>query len=127
MAAKKKYMAQGYEGTKHRPGLRKDLSAMTDEAKRKKRLETTVADNQKRIKQGKKSRTISQRDVDRFMSQFRSPAQKIRQLQGRAAKMLGKAKEVEHSKTGNKAAAATYRQVAKELLARIPALRKKKK
>lgn len=119
------YVAKGWSGTKERPKLQKDILALKHKAEQKKKLEITVADNQKRIKQGKKSRRISEREADRFISKFRSPILKIRQIQGRAADLRVKANKAQE--TGNKKAAATYRQAAKELLERIPALRAKGK
>lgn len=121
------YVARGYSGTKGRPQLQKDILAMRDKAKRKKRLEANVAENQRRIKQGKKARTISEREIDKSLDRFRSTDEKVRRIQKRAADLRVKANQVERSKTGNKKAAATYRQAAKELLQRIPALRAKGK
>lgn len=115
----KKYVAKGWSGTKGRRKLRKDILALSDEAK-KKRLEANVKENQKRIKVGKKARTISDRDLDKFESKFRTSKQKIRRLQARAADYRAKANEVAENKT----AAAAYRQAAKEALKRAAALKK---
>lgn len=113
----------GAPGLRGRPKLKKDVV----EALRKKKLEANVARNQRRIKQGKKARSLSEREKESLLRQVRSPAQRIRHIQARAAKLRQRATAVEKSKTGNKRAAATYRQAARELLQQIPALQKKGK
>ncbi len=116
-------MPLGWERTRGRPILRKDLRAMTDKAKRKRKFEANVAENQRRVRRGKKARTLTERDLDKF----RSRSHRIRRLQAKAADMRVKAKEVERSKTGNVKAAATYRRTAAEYLKQAAALRPRKK
>ena len=113
----------GAPGLRGRPELKKDVI----ETLRKKKLEANVARNQRRVKQGLKPQTLSEREKKSLLSTIRSPERKIRDLQLRAAKLRQRATAVEKSKTGNKRAAATYRQAARELLQRIPALQKKGK
>ena len=120
------YKAQGYSGLKGRPATRGDVDKMTDKERRRKKLERVVGENKKRLKEGKGARTISEHEADKVVDKFRSTEQKIRRLQGRVADMRGRAVDVERSGTGNVKAAATYRQVAKELKKRISALRGKK-
>jgi len=133
----RQYMSHGFKtATKHAPKLRAELAAMSDKAKRRKRLaakakeknklEANVAENQKRIKRGKRARTIAQRDADRLIDAFRSKEQKARRLVAYAAKMNFKAGEVERSGTGNVKAAATYRRVARGYMKQAAALRGKK-
>lgn len=121
-----KHMGAGWSGTRGRPKLQKDLIELADKAKRRKKLERTVSENQKRQKQGKPARTISERDANKIVDKYRSSTQKIRRLQAKAADMRDRANKVDRSGTGNKKAAATYRQVAKEYLKRAAALRGKK-
>lgn len=113
----------GASGLRGRPGLKKDVI----EALRKKKFEANVARNQKRIKQGKKARSLSEREKAKLLHTIQSPARRIRELQARATELRQRATAVEKSKTGNKRAAATYRQAARELLQRIPALKAKAK
>ncbi len=96
---------------------------MRDKAKRKRKFEASVADNQKRVKQGKKARSMSEREANTP----RTKAQEVRRLQEKAAEMRDKANAVDRSGTGNKKAAATYRQVAEEYLKRAVKIRARKK
>ena len=110
----------------------KDKAAIikiSDAEKRKRRekaLEDSTADNIRRARAGKKSRSVSERAKAKLTQLASTPAQRIKHVQARAATLREKANAVDRSGTGNKAAAATYRQAAKELLARIPKMRGKK-
>ncbi len=110
--------------------LKSDVRKLSDPERRKRRqekvLEASTADNIRRAKAGKKSRSVSQRAKDKLTELAATPKQRIRLIQGRAAVLREKASAVERSGTGNKKAAATFRQAATELLARIPKMRGKK-
>jgi len=121
--AKRVFAGRGAHAVKDTSVLADDLIGMSDEEKRRKRQEETEANvsrNQKRIKAGKKAVSLTEHDLD----QFRSRKQKLRRQQTAAAKARTSAAEVERSGTGNKAAAATYREVARIRLAKAAALRK---
>lgn len=90
-------------------------------AQKTKQLVTKVAAKQKQIKKKSRVSSVSTRPVTR------GRAQTIRYLQGQAAKMRIKAKEVDESGTGNVKAAATYRRTAKLYLKRVAALQAKSK
>lgn len=113
----------GTIGLRKSPKLAEDVRA----ALREKKLEAKVAKKQRQIRRGKKTRPLSERAKKRLVRSVQSPARRIRDIQARAADLRERANKVERSKTGNKRAAATYRQAARELLARIPALRVKGK
>lgn len=104
------HAGRGTSGLKGRPKLQKDIAALGDKAKREKRLEENVANNQRRIKRGKKARTIAE--------------QSVAQIQQRAANLRVKANAV--ARKGLRSQAYTYRRAARELLRRIPAMRKGK-
>ena len=109
---------------------------MSDAAKAKRRkrrasaatakLETSVKDNKTRQKQGKKPRTIAGAAADKLVDSFRSNTLKAKRLEGQGARMLAKARKVDESGTGNKKAAATYRQTAEGYRKQAEALRRKK-
>ena len=123
MPRKGTYAGIGATGLRKSPRMAADVRA----ALREKKLEAKVAKKQKQIRRGQKVRPISERAKKRLVRSIQSPARRIRDIQARAADLRERAKKVERSKTGNKRAAATYRQAASELLARIPALRAKGK
>ena len=106
-----------------------DVAAMSDTAKaaRKKKLEDNTRENLKRVKRGKKPRTIAGASAEKVLSHFRTPLERSKRLQAQAAKMSLKAKEVEASGTGNVRAAATYRKTAKGYLKQAQAVLKKGK
>ncbi len=118
----------GEAGLKNRPKLTKDILALRDKAKRKRKaaqrdkdVTANTASNIKRVKAGKKPRTLSERDLDKF----RSPYHRKRRLQIKAAEMRAKADEVDRSGTGNKKAAATFRRAATEYIKQANAVKVK--
>lgn len=123
MAHKGTYAGIGGGGVKKGSQLAADIIAMSDPAKRAKKLEETVTAKQKAMRdKGRKPRSITKLRAERLLESAKPVGAKITNLQKRAAALRLKAQAV--SKT-NKRAAETYRQAATELLARIPAMRKK--
>ena len=115
------------------PGLRKgsqmeiDIQAMSDIAKqrRRKSMVSNVAENQKRQRQGKKPRTIPERDVDRLVTRHGTKKAKLLNLQRRIQKANAEAKRV--GAASNKIAADTWRRVASEAQKRYNVIAREKK
>lgn len=86
----------GYESAKDRPGLQKDIAAMSDAAKKKRRkkVEAAAGDNLKRAMKGKKSRSVEQREktkrgatltglISRYIDRIADYRKKIKALQAK--------------------------------------------
>lgn len=105
------YAGRGAQAVPKGSKLGKDIIALSDEEK----LEKKVAAKQKAIRQ---------KDSSSWGAAKKFAAKKKKKtpgnIQKRAADLRAKAQAVETSGTGNKRAAETYRQAARELLARIP-------
>jgi len=107
----RKYMAGGWSGVPKGGALERELTGMSDEAKRArraKRVEQVVGDNMKRVKKGKSPLSIRER---------------ARKLEKKAVALRAQAKKVEASGTGNITAAVTYRKAAREAKRRAETLR----
>ncbi len=115
-------VGRGKKGLKGLKRLPDDIQGLSDEAKRKRRLEKTVADKQRRIKAGNTVRRVSEREKDKF----RHKTDVVRRLQRKAANLRASAKEVDRSGTGNKKAAATFRRAADLYLERVKKVRSRK-
>ena len=114
MPHKGTYAGRGGQAIPKGSKLARDISALSDEEK----LEKQVAAKQKVMRDKKKG--MSTRTAAKQVEKFDTSELKIKKLRGRAADLREKANAVDRSKTGNKRAAETYRQAARELLARIP-------
>ncbi len=106
---------QGYGGLRKGGQLQKDIDALSDTAKRKKRRAAQSAKTKKKLAAAfppDESYRLPETDMDR-----------VSRWQIKAADLRKKAKDVRRS--GNKKAAATYEQTATEYLARVRRLRAK--
>lgn len=103
---------RGQVGLRKGSQIGKEVQALSDEAKRRKRLEANVAAGQKRIRQGKKVKPALSKTVQ------------IRQIQQRASRLRARASKAE--KAGHKKAATIYREGATKILQRASALRAKR-
>lgn len=124
---KRTYAGRGGGSVARTTQMKADVIGMSDEAKREKAFVENVRENQKRIKTGKKPRTISRVNAERLLQAARTPESRARHFEEYAARMRDAAKKVDASGTGNKAAAARYRLVAKGYIKRAAAARKQKK
>ncbi len=118
MPHKGTYAGLAGKGVKKGSKLAGEIVGMSDAAKREAALEKQVAAKQKAMRTKKKG--MSTRTAAKQVAKFDTPELKAKKIRGRAADLREKANAVDRSKTGNKRAAETYRQAARELLARIP-------
>ena len=120
MPHKGTYAGRGGQAVPKGSTLAGDISALSD----KEKLEKKVAAKQKAMRakdKGESSYEAGQRHAKKRASAKKKKAENTpNALRKRAKGMINRAKAVDASKTGNKRAAETYRQAARELLARIP-------
>ncbi|MCK5612651.1 hypothetical protein KAR91_62845 [Candidatus Pacearchaeota archaeon] len=115
---KELYAGRGAQAVKRGSQLEKDVTALSD----KEKLEKKVAAKQKAIRdKGSSAWKAAQKSTAKRKSAKKKKTENTpKALRARAKGMRNRAKAVEASGTGNKRAAETYRQAARELLARIP-------
>lgn len=122
-----RYVARGFRvATERAPGLAAEIEAMRDPAKRKKRQarerEEAVRRNQERVRQGKKPVRATRQRIERVMQRFRTPAQQVRFIRARIARL--KTQQKEARRLGNTKAVATYNKAIGLLQKRIQRIQK---
>ncbi len=106
-------------GLRGRDKLKADLTArfLKHEKKEETDLEATVKDNQERQKSGQKARTTAVRKTDADLAKGKTPLSRRARAVSKAASLRKQATAA--AKTGNKKAAATFRQAADLYIARL--------
>jgi len=117
--AKRKYMAKGYQGVTKGGRLDADLRGLSDDEKRRKKLEQDVKPKLR------KTFTTTEDDTSKRMLSATDDKTKIRRWTDKAATLKTQARE--SRRTGNTKAADTFDRVAKEYIARIAKLKGKAK
>ena len=110
-------LGRGGSGVANRPGIKADLTKLTAagreksaKARRAKKLEKTVASNQKRIKAGKKPQSITTREVSIDLRKAKTPAQRKTMALAKEKQLTRSALKAE--KDGNTKAATAFHKAA---------------